>query len=135
MQAKHANLFSLRNATGPWPACLELCGLVPANFEVPGFTRVQVAVLVQSYLLDVVRRSWEIGWPDGADRAAEIPDNVVQPVQPVVLQLPDVPPKLSATTSPWPETFCADLLTILKTLTWPKEPTKTGVSWAELAAK
>ena len=52
---------------------------------------------------------------------------------PFVLQLPEVPPKLSATTFPWPDAFCNDLLVFLKTLVWPKEPTNHGVSWAELA--
>ena len=54
LQFKHNCLFSLRSTCGPWPSCLELCGLVPTNLVVPGFTRTQVAALVQSYLLDVV---------------------------------------------------------------------------------
>ena len=74
LQSKHNCLFSLRSTCGPWPSCLELCGLVPTNLVVPGFTRTPVAALVQSYLLDVVRRSWELGWPKDEHSNSLVPD-------------------------------------------------------------
>ena len=133
LQCKHNCLFSLRSTCGPWPSCLELCGLVPTNLVVPGFTRTQVAALVQSYLLDVVRRSWELGWPKDEHSDSPVPDALHKPIVPFVLKLPESPPKLSATIFPWPDAFCNDLLVFLKTLVWPKDPTNHGVSWAELA--
>jgi hypothetical protein len=68
IQSRHGRLVSLRADTGPWPACLELCGLVPLNFEIPGYNHIQLAHLVQAYLLDVVRRSWDLGWPNSDDK-------------------------------------------------------------------
>ena len=133
LQSKHNCLFSLRSTCGPWPSCLELCGLVPTNLVVPGFSRTQVAALVQSYLLDVVRRSWELGWPKDEHSDSLVPDAPHKPIVPFVLKLPESPPKLSATTFPWPDAFCNDLLVFLNTLVWPKDPTNHGVSWAELA--
>ena len=116
-------IVSLRADTGPWPACLELCGLVPLNFEVPGYNHIQLAHLVQAYLLDVVRRSWDLGWPNSDDKPQEESQSSALPVEPVLLKLPLEPPKLSSTTFPWPEQFCVDLLSFLKALTWPKQPT------------
>ena len=132
IQSRHGRLVSLRADTGPWPACLELCGLVPLNFEIPGYNHIQLAHLVQAYLLDVVRRSWDLGWPNSDDKPQEESQCSALPVEPVLLKLPLEPPKLSSTTFPWPEQFCVDLLSFLKTLTWPKQPTSDGVSWAEL---
>ena len=132
LQTKHHRLFALRSACDPWPPCLELCGLVPASFVAPQHTNTQVAVLVQNYLLDVVRRSWEIGWPtDDVSAPATGPS---QPsVESLDLCLPDALPKLSPTTFPWPVEFCRDLLDYLRTLVWSKTPTRAGVTWAELA--
>ena len=45
-----------------------------------------------------------------------VPDAPHKPIVPFVLQLPEVPPKLSATTFPWPDAFCNDLLVFLKNL-------------------
>lgn len=133
LKNKHSLLMRLRQNFGPWPPCLELCGLVPADLEVPQHTRVQVAVLVQSYLLDVLRRSWkEDGWPPNKDVGSEPRPTQVSP-EFLVLKLPPEVPRLSTTTFPWPEAFARDLLEFLRTLQWPKGPTRDGVSWAELA--
>ena len=133
LKAKHSLLMSVRETFGPWPPCLELCGLVPADLEVPQHTRLQVAVLVQSYLLDVLRRSWkEDGWPPEKDVAPQPRQTQAIP-EFLVLKLPRVVPRLSTTTFPWPEDFAHDLLAFLRTLQWPKSPTRDGISWAELA--
>ena len=139
LKSQHSQLFSIREALGPWPPCLELCGLVPADLNCHPHSGTQIACLVQSYLLDVVRRSWEAGWPQMADAAPKKKPVVDTPcqVETFSLSLPPSVPKLSQTTFPWPDAFADDLLSFLKTLTWPKHPARSpncsGITWAELA--
>lgn len=133
LQSKHSALFTLRAGAGPWPKCLELCGLVPAEFRVPDHSRQQLAFLVQSYLLDVVRRSWELGWPDDTPDVPKVKPPEPSQADTVVLKLPIVVPKLSSTTFPWPPQFAQDLLDFLRTLSWSKTPTRDGITWVELA--
>ena len=118
-----------------WPLCLTLCGLLPSKFHSPQCSNIRVAVLVQSYLLDVLRRSWKDGWPMDQTPAGKPSSSRPSPsavLEFVDLRLPTCLPQLSSTTFSWPLDFCRDLLKFLKALRWPKKPTAEGVSWAEL---
>ena len=135
LKTKHAALFALRDSSPAWPLCLTLCGLLPSNFHTPQCSNIRVAVLVQSYLLDVLRRSWKDGWPIDKPPAGKPSSSRPSPspvLEFVDLRLPTCLPQLSSTTFSWPLDFCRDLLTFLKALRWPKKPTAEGVSWAEL---
>ena len=84
------------------------------------YTKTQVAVLVQAYLLDVVRRSWiEDGWPPKKDVATE-PAQTQTVLEFLLLKLPLALPSFSATTFPWSQAFAHDLLRYLRTLSWPE---------------
>lgn len=135
LKTKHAALFALRDSSPAWPLCLTLCGLLPSNFHSPQCSNIRVAVLVQSYLLDVLRRSWKDGWPMDQTPAGKPSSSRPSPsavLEFVDLKLPTCLPQLSSTTFSWPLDFCRDLLDYLKALRWPKKPTAEGVSWAEL---
>ena len=60
----------------PWPSCLTLCGLVPADFPAGPSERKHLATLMQRYLLDVChfRAGERAGVPDAPESQASPPE-------------------------------------------------------------
>ncbi|CAE7245912.1 pol, partial [Symbiodinium necroappetens] len=156
LQAQHGELLSLKDTPLPWPSCLTLCGLVPADFAAGPSERKHLATLTQRYLLDVChfRAGESAGVPDAPESQASPPEAAgpgalpqspgaapVAVVSEATVVLPDPSVQCSAAAKrsvfPWPAAFRNDLVTYLRTLCWPSarsgSPNGAGITWAEIA--